>query len=1159
MKKIVRKFVTVIAAALVSFGGGAAAIGYDASIEARIDSLLSRMTLPEKIGQLNQYNTAAFDTLSVSVARGRVGSIINEVNPKVINALQRKAVEESRLGIPLVFARDVIHGFNTVFPIPLGQAATWNPELVEEGARIAAVEASACGIRWTFSPMLDVSRDARWGRIAESAGEDPLLNARMGVAMVRGYQTDNLADPTSMAACAKHFAGYGYSESGKDYNTTWLPLPLLNDVVLPPFEAAANAGAATFMTSFNDINGVPSSGNRWLMRDVLRDRWGFDGVLVSDWNAISEMVNHGVAADKRGAALLAANAGVDVDMEGHAYRHSLEALVKEGKVDEKVIDGLVRNVLRLKMRLGLFENPYVDESQPSKAYLPAHLDAARRAAEEGTILLKNNGMLPLGKSVRKLAVVGPMADAPHDQCGTWAPDIDKSRSVTPLAALRSAYGDKNILYAPGLKYTRDRSTDGIAAAVEAAGKADAVVCFVGEEAVMSGEAHSMADLDLKGAQTALIEALKATGKPLTVVFMAGRPLTVGREVDMADAVLYSFHGGTMAGPALANILTGKANPSGKLPATMARMTGQYPMYYAHKNTGRPPEWTVDLDAIPVEAPQTSTGCTSYFLDAGKDPLFPFGYGLSYTTFKISEPRLSSSAISASSSKPLTIECTVTNTGDREGAEVVQLYVRDMVASLARPVKELKDFRKVTLKPGESRTVTFSLYPSQLSFSGLDGERLLEPGEFQVWTASDCASGKPATFSLVEDKIVGQVPTEWYRCWEPGEKPAVGVVLRNDTPERGESTVSLKLMKDDWAYVGEWSKTEAVNPGDSVSVMFDALTLEPGFYRAEVRVGDYLVKRFNIGYDPTSIVSPADRQPDFESFWRGALDQLAATAPEYRLTLDKEKSGKDRDVYLVEMKSVPDSVGGEPVTIRGYYSEPKGKGKHPALLCFEGYDGGQGPYWGSGDMNPDWAEFHLSSRGQMLNNRGENKNPYRDWFAYNFGDKDHYYYRGAFMDVVRAVDFITSRENVDTARVYATGQSQGGAFTVASAALGGGRVKGIAPAVTFLGDFPDQFRIEYWPGVVAKRCQKEKALTDKEMYEFLSYFDTKNLAPWVTCPVLASFSLQDPTCPPHTNFASYNLFNTDNKRYVINPTNGHWVAPSWYGAYYDFFYSLFPGK
>ncbi len=737
------------AAAFMGVACCMAATGRDAATEARIDSLVARMTLQEKIGQLNQLNAARFDTLGAAVAQGRVGSIINEVDPEVVNSLQRKAVEESRLGIPLIFARDVIHGFNTVFPIPLGQAATWNPQLVEEAARIAAVEATASGIRWTFSPMMDVSRDARWGRIAESAGEDPLLNERMGLAMIRGYQTDNLADPTAMAACAKHFAGYGFSEAGKDYNTTWLPLPLLEDVVLPPFEAAAGAGVATFMTSFNDINGVPSSGNSWLMRDVLRDRWRFDGVLVSDWNAITEMINHGVAADKRDATMLAATAGVDIDMEGHAYPDAMEALVREGRLDETVVDGLVRNVLRLKFRLGLFDNPYIDLSKPSPAYAPAHLGAATRAAEEGAILLKNGGMLPLGLKPGKVAVIGPMADAPYDQGGTWAPDLQHERSVTPLAALRRLYGEENVIHAPGLGYTRDKSLDGIQAAVKAAREADVAVCFVGEEAVMSGEAHSMADLGLKGAQTALLEAVCATGKPVAVVFMAGRPLTVGKEIDMADAVLYSFHGGTMAGEALANLLSGKANPSGKLPVTMARMTGQYPMYYAHKNTGRPPEWTVDLDSIPVEALQTSTGCTSYYLDAGKDPLYPFGYGLSYTTFDISAPRLSASSMAIGSETPLTVECTVTNTGDREGAETVQLYVRDLVGSLARPVKELQDFRKVTLKPGESKVVSFALTPGQLSFHGLDGKPLIEAGDFQVWTAGNSVDGTPVSFSLTD--------------------------------------------------------------------------------------------------------------------------------------------------------------------------------------------------------------------------------------------------------------------------------------------------------------------------------------------------------------------------------------------------------------------------
>ncbi len=471
--------------------------------------------------------------------------------------------------------------------------------------------------------------------------------------------------------------------------------------------------------------------------------------MVSDWNAITDMINHGVAADKRDATMLAATAGVDIDMEGHAYPDAMETLVREGRLDETVVDGLVRNVLRLKFRLGLFDNPYIDLSRPSPAYAPAHLAAATRAAEEGTILLKNGGMLPLGLKPGKVAVIGPMADAPYDQGGTWAPDLQRERSVTPLAALRRLYGEENVIHAPGLGYTRDKSLDGIQAAVKAAREADVAVCFVGEEAVMSGEAHSMADLGLKGAQTALLEAVCATGKPVAVVFMAGRPLTVGKEIDMADAVLYAFHGGTMAGEALANILSGKANPSGKLPVTMARMTGQYPMYYAHKNTGRPPEWTVDLDSIPVEALQTSTGCTSYYLDAGKDPLYPFGYGLSYTTFDISTPRLSASSMAIGSETPLTVECTVTNTGDREGAETVQLYVRDLVGSLARPVKELKDFRKVTLKPGESKVVSFALTPGQLSFHGLDGKPLIEAGDFQVWTAGNSVDGTPVSFSLTD--------------------------------------------------------------------------------------------------------------------------------------------------------------------------------------------------------------------------------------------------------------------------------------------------------------------------------------------------------------------------------------------------------------------------
>lgn len=735
----------MIAAVIAPFGA-IAAVFQGSDVESRVQELLGRMTLQEKIGQLNQLNSAPFDTLAAAITANGVGSIINETDPEVVNRLQRIAVEQTRLGIPLVFGRDVIHGFHTLFPIPLGQAATWNPGLVEQAARIAAEEATATGVRWTFSPMIDIARDARWGRMAESAGEDPVVAARMGVAMVRGYQTDNLAGKSAMAACAKHFAGYGFAEAGKDYSTTWIPTQLMEDVVLPPFEAVARAGAATFMTSFNDINGMPATANQGLLRGVLRDRWGFDGVVVSDWDAIAELIPHGVAAGKGDAALMAARAGVDIDMEGHCYSAELARLVEGGRLDESVIDSLAANVLRLKFRLGLFDSPYVDEGIPSPSYRPEHLTLATKVAEESCVMLKNDGVLPLGAGVRKVAVVGPMANAPHDQCGTWSLDLQKEHTVTPLNALKRMYGEDNVAYAPGVDYSRSKSTVGFADAVHVASVADVVLCFVGEEAVLSGEAHSLADLNLKGAQTALVEALAATGKPLVLVVMAGRPLTVGREIGLSNATLYSFHPGTMGGEALANLISGRANPSGKLPVTMARLTGQYPLYHSAKNSGRPPMEIVDLNSIPLEAVQSSTGCTSYWLDAGKTPLYPFGYGLSYTDFSISAPRLSAAEIGADG--VLTVECDVTNTGARAGAETVQLYVRDPVASLARPVKELKDFCKVSLQPGETCRLSFTLTPEQLAFTGADGRKVAEPGEFFVWVSNSSElTSEPARFVL----------------------------------------------------------------------------------------------------------------------------------------------------------------------------------------------------------------------------------------------------------------------------------------------------------------------------------------------------------------------------------------------------------------------------
>ncbi len=725
----------------------------EAEINSRVNDLIGRMTLEEKIGQLNQLSGYGYAPEMVGQIRnGAVGSILNEVDPEVVNKLQREAVENTRLGIPLIFARDVIHGFKTIFPIPLGQAATWNPAVVEEGARIAADEASSVGIRWTFSPMVDISRDARWGRIAESFGEDPVLSEALGVAMVKGYQSDDLSQPNTMAACAKHFAGYGAAESGKDYNTTWIPEELLRDVYLRPFKALADAGSATFMCSFNDINGVPSSGNRKLLQNILRDEWGYDGLMVSDWGSIQQMIPHGYSENLRHAAAQAVDAGVDIDMESYAYTGHLRDLVEKGEVSEARVDSLVRNVLNLKYRLGLFENPYVDVATSKRFYAPASLDAARRAVEESAILLKNTGTLPINNSkVKKIAVIGPMADAQHDQAGTWVFDLEKEHSVTPLTALQQMYGKENVIYAPGLDYTRDLSTKGFSDAVKAAKKADVVLYFAGEEAVLSGEAHCRADLSLPGAQSRLLQELKATGKPVVMVVQAGRQLAIMPESELADAVVYCFHGGTMTGPALANLLSGNVNFSGRCPVSFPRMSGQEPLYYNRKNTGRPAEGITLINDIELEAGQTSTGCTSYYLDAGDGALFPFGYGLSYTDFTYSDPVLSASEIGPDGT--VTVKCTVTNSGDRAGSEVAQLYIRDHVASLIRPVRELRGFEKITLQPGESKTVEFVLTPADLAFHVNGSQTVVEPGEFSVWVAPNANEGTPARLTVVKPQTV----------------------------------------------------------------------------------------------------------------------------------------------------------------------------------------------------------------------------------------------------------------------------------------------------------------------------------------------------------------------------------------------------------------------
>ena len=612
------------------------------SAEERARDLVAQMTLAEKIGQMSQFNGGG-DDLRQLTREGRVGSVLNEVNVEEINELQRIAMQESRLGIPLLIGRDVIHGFKTIFPIPLGQAASWDPALVERGAAIAAVEAASSGINWTFAPMIDISRDPRWGRIAESLGEDPHLCSVLGAAMVRGFQggaanAGKLDSQGAIAACAKHFAGYGAVESGLDYNTTNIPENELRNVYLPPFKAALDEGVATFMSSFSDLNGVPCSGNEFLMKQILRQEWGFDGFVVSDWDAIKELTVHGFTADDGHAVQEAIDAGIDMEMASTLYSEHLPALLEAGTLQEQQIDTMVCNILKLKFKLGLFDNPYTDPGHFPRLVNARHLQAAKEAALHSCVLLKNDhNTLPLStENIRSLAVIGPLADDGYEQLGTWVFDGESHHSQTCLQAIHALAGEElQVRWARGMETSRCRKNDSFDDAVALAAESDVAVMFRGEESILSGEAHCRAEIDLPGNQEKLIEAIAETGKPIVLVVMAGRPLTLQNILDKVDAVLYAWHPGTMGGPAIADLFFGIETPSGKLPVSFPRMVGQIPIYYSRKNSGRPPshDAITHIDEIDGKAPQTSLGMSAFHLDAGFTPLYPFGYGLSYTRFE----------------------------------------------------------------------------------------------------------------------------------------------------------------------------------------------------------------------------------------------------------------------------------------------------------------------------------------------------------------------------------------------------------------------------------------------------------------------------------------------------------------------------------------------
>jgi len=730
---------TLCIAVTLALGSGVAMslAAQTSATERKIDSLLARMTLEEKLGQLNQLSVDNQPTPEQTelVRKGLVGSFFNLTGADATRAAQLVAVTDSRLRIPLIFGQDVIHGYRTIFPIPLGEAASWDPEAVEATAHVAAREAAAAGLHWTFAPMVDIARDPRWGRIAEGSGEDPYLGSAMAAARVRGFQGTDPRAPDAVLATVKHFAAYGGAEGGRDYNTVDLSERTLREVYLPPYRAALDAGAATVMTSFNEIGGIPSTASSWLMTALLRREWGFRGVVVSDWTAVAELLNHGVAASRADAGKLALEAGVDMDMVSRIYVDDLPALVRAGRIRLGVVNEAVRRVLRAKAALGLFDDPYhgaTPERERAVLLAPEHRQLARRVAEESIVLLKNDAsLLPLGPRVRSVAVIGPLADDKVAALGSWPGRGDPRDAVTPLEGIkaRAGGGSVSVLYAKGCGIT-DSATAGFAGAVAAAKQADVAVLVLGEAGDMSGEAASRATIDLPGVQQQLLEAVHATGTPVVLVLMNGRPLTIPWAAEHVPAIVESWFLGVETGPALAAVLFGDVNPSGKLPATFPRAVGQIPLYYNHKNTGRP------------------TGpdkYTSKYTDLSVTPLFPFGHGLSYTTFGYSDLRLSAPRIAPAGT--LRVSVTVTNTGTREGAEVVQLYVHDEVASVTRPVRQLAGFRRVSLKPGEARTLDFQLTSKELGLYNQSMKFVVEPGKFRVFVGGSSVGGLEGEFEI----------------------------------------------------------------------------------------------------------------------------------------------------------------------------------------------------------------------------------------------------------------------------------------------------------------------------------------------------------------------------------------------------------------------------
>lgn len=699
----------------------------DPEVEKKIDSLLLRMTLVEKIGQMTQRGTLK-DSDREMIKEGRIGSFLNVRGAEEVNEIQRIAVEESRLGIPLIIGDDVIHGYRTTFPIPLAEASSWNLALMEETAAVAAMEASTDGIHWIFAPMVDIARDARWGRVAEGAGEDTYLGSEIARARVQGLQRNDWHDRPNVVACPKHFAAYGAAEAGRDYNTVDVSELRLRETYFPPFQAALDAGAGTMMAAFNDLNGVPCSGNRWLLMDILQKEWGFGGFVVSDWESIDELVQHGNSASRKEAGRTGANAGVHMDMHSRVYHEHLLDLVENGDVPEEIIDDAVRRILRVKFWLGLFDHPYTDSKLAESILLnPSHVETARQMARESIVLLKNEGdVLPLQKDISKLAVIGPLADDHSAILGCWAGQGRPEDAVSVLEGIRSVLDPSiTILYEKGCEVNTALS-EGISKAVDAVKQADLAIVVLGETAWMSGENNSRVSLDLPDVQSELLKAIHESGTPVVLVLVNGRPLSVSWAQDHVPAILEAWQLGIQAGTAIADVLFGEYNPSGKLPITFPRTVGQVPIYYNARKTGRPH--------------------MKRYVDCEYTPLYPFGYGLSYTRFSYSNLSLSSDQIK--SDERLIVSVQIKNVGNRNGEEIVQLYIGDEAASITRPVKELKGFRKIFLKPGETKAVSFEITAGQLGFMNSNNEFVVEPGNFVVFVGPDSTEGLKGQFEVL---------------------------------------------------------------------------------------------------------------------------------------------------------------------------------------------------------------------------------------------------------------------------------------------------------------------------------------------------------------------------------------------------------------------------